>query len=84
MLKAAMLIGVTWTALSLLFCFAWARALTALSDSKCAGRRGFRTQSTGVSGVLRPCAARTSVRDRTPSVAYPVRRASRRNAGGSR
>jgi hypothetical protein len=44
MLRAVLLILITWTTLSLLFCFAWARALTALSDRRCAARDGFHAE----------------------------------------
>jgi hypothetical protein len=53
MLRAVLLIAITWTTLSCVFCFAWARALGALSDTKCAGRQSFRAECHRVSRVLR-------------------------------
>jgi hypothetical protein len=37
MLRAVLLIGITWTTLSFLFCLAWGRALLALSDTGAVG-----------------------------------------------
>jgi hypothetical protein len=48
MLKAALLIGTMWATLSLLFCLAWGRALTVLSDTRCVGRRRLRVECSGV------------------------------------
>src|SRR5262245_9729288 len=53
MLKAVLLIGATWTTLSLLFCLAWARALMALSDTRCAAAGSFRAERPRVNGVPR-------------------------------
>jgi hypothetical protein len=39
---SAVLIGITWTTLSFLFCLVWGRALMALSDTNCARKRTFR------------------------------------------
>jgi hypothetical protein len=48
MLRAALLIGTTWTTLSFLFCFAWARAFTVLSDTRSVGQRRLRVECSGV------------------------------------
>src|SRR5262249_48075883 len=53
MLKAVLLIGTTWTTLSLLFCLAWARALMVLSDTRCTAAANFRGERPRVNGVLR-------------------------------
>src|SRR5262245_55946880 len=53
MLKAVLLIGTTWTALSLLFCLAWARALMVLSDTRCTAAGSFRGERPRVNGVPR-------------------------------
>jgi hypothetical protein len=39
MLRAALLVGATWTTLSFLFCLAWGRALAELPARKCARRK---------------------------------------------
>jgi hypothetical protein len=51
MLKAVLLIAITWTTLSVLFCLAWARALVALSDTRCVARGGFRAERPRASGL---------------------------------
>ena len=48
MLRAALMVGATWTTLSFLFCLAWGRALTELPQRGCARRRRFRAASAGV------------------------------------
>jgi hypothetical protein len=52
MLRAVLLIAITWTMLSFLFCFAWARALVALSDTRCTARGSFRAERPRISGLL--------------------------------
>jgi len=51
MLKAVLLIGTTWTTLSLLFCLAWARALMALSDTRCTAMGSLRAERPRVGGL---------------------------------
>jgi hypothetical protein len=48
MVRAALLVGATWTTLSFLFCLAWGRALTELPARNCARRRRFRSAGPGV------------------------------------
>jgi hypothetical protein len=52
MLRAVLLIAITWTTLSFLFCLAWARAFVALSDTRCTARGSFRAEHPRVSGLL--------------------------------
>ena len=68
MLRAALLVGATWTTLSFLFCLAWGRALEQLRGRKCARRRRFRSASPGVNAC---CGLEPAVY--LPSQASPIR-----------
>jgi hypothetical protein len=52
MLRAVLLIAIMWTTLSFLFCWTWARALAAVSDTRCTARGSFRAQRPRVGGLL--------------------------------